>query len=94
MAQETTKAEYSVHHTTVTGPRPRWLQYDGLYRDKGNAVRRAYNLALEHGGYVCVKDLSGAVTFGTDPAALDRAIASGLNRDFAATPHPDTAVSP
>lgn len=73
---------YSVQHTLI-GHRPYWYQlerWDEGHREK--AISRARQHALDHGGYVCVKDAAGQVVYGTDPAALDRAIAAGRNRDF------------
>jgi len=75
-------ATYTVHHTQITGDRPHWYQLDGPYRDEQNAIRRARNLGLDHGGYVCVKDATNTTIFGTDPAALDHAISAGINKHF------------
>ena len=72
---------YSIQHTTVTGVRPSWYQLESA-RNLKAAARRALNYALDNGGYICVKDEQGAVVYGTDPAALDQAIARGVNRDF------------
>lgn len=74
---------YTILHTQIGQPAPHWYQierWDEGHREQ--ARRRAYSYALDHGGYVCVKDNDGNVVFGTDPAALDRAITNGINRDF------------
>lgn len=66
---------YSVQHTQI-GSRPHWYlleRWDEGHREK--AIQRARNYALDHGGYVCVKDSAGNVVYGTDPAELGRAIA-------------------
>ena len=72
---------YSVQHTKQEGPRPYWYQLEA-YSDLEKATHRARNYALDHGGYVCVKDSNGIILWGTDPAALDRAIADGRNVHF------------
>ena len=74
---------YSVQHTQQNIARPYWYQLEA-YNDPDKAIHRARNYALDHGGYVCVKDHTGKVVFGTDPVQLDRAVAEGRNRDFAA----------
>lgn len=74
---------YSILHTEIHGAAPYWYQlerWDEAHR--GQAIRRARNYALDHGGYVCVKDNDGKVVFGTDPVALNRAIERGGNRHF------------
>lgn len=74
---------YSVQHTNI-GQRPYWYQlerWDEGHREKAFARARQY--ALDHGGYVCVKDYAGNVVFGTDPTQLDRAITLGINKHFA-----------
>lgn len=74
---------YSIHHTPAAGNRPSWYQlerWDEGHREK--AITRARQYGLDHGGYICVKDHSGKIVFGTDPAHLDRAIEMGGNRDF------------
>jgi hypothetical protein len=81
---------YSVQHTLQTGPRPFWYQLEA-YSDRDKALHRARNYALDNGGYVCVKDATGAVIFGTDPAALDHAIAQGRNKHFAVPSKPEAA---
>ena len=68
---------YTVHHTVAD--KIHWMQYDGAYLCDQNAIRRARNLALDHGGYVCVKDRNGKVIYGTDPVQLDRAIDLSIN---------------
>jgi hypothetical protein len=72
---------YTIQHTAVSGDRPFWyhLESCGNYLQ---ACSRARNYALDHGGYVCVKSKDGETVFGTDPVQLDRAILSGVNRDF------------
>lgn len=73
---------YSVKHTQI-GAQPHWYlleRWDEAHRQK--AIRRASEYALDHGGYVCVTDNDGKVVFGTDPAALDDAIAKGINKHF------------
>lgn len=74
---------YQVLHTKQEGSRPFWYQLE-LYGDRTDAIRRANQYVLDNAGYVCVKDSNGRVVFGTDPAELDRAIASGINRHFTA----------
>ena len=71
---------YTIEHT-ATGAYPVWYHLERS-DDLQKAKRRAYDYALNHGGYVCVKDGSGHVVFGTDPAALARAVTSGINRSF------------
>ncbi len=80
---------YTIHHTAIANA-PYWYQLESN-ADYLAACRRARNYALDHGGYVCVKDQSGETVFGTDPDQLNRAILAGTNRDFskfalAATP--------
>lgn len=73
---------YQILHTFI-GERPFWYQLERWSEGKREAaIRRAYDYALGHGGYVCVKDNDGNVVFGTDPAGLDRAISNGINRHF------------
>jgi len=83
-------ARYSVQHTKCIGSRadegvsrPFWYQLEA-YADLNKALHRARNYALDNGGYVCVKDVAGTIVYGTDPAALDRAITLGINHDFTA----------
>ena len=71
---------YTVQHTQI-GDAPYWYHLDS-HADYQQAARRALNYALDHGGYVCVKDGNGKTVFGTDPADLDRAITNGINKDF------------
>lgn len=71
---------FAIQHTAI-GNFPFWYFLES-HRDLEGATRRAQNYALDHGGYVCVKDANGAIVFGTDPAALDLAILNGINRDF------------
>lgn len=71
---------FTIQHTAV-GDFPWWYHLE-CARDFQAACRRAYNYALDHGGYVCVKDESGKTVFGTDPLELDRAISNGINKDF------------
>lgn len=71
---------FSVQHTLV-GAFPFWYHLDSHEKFRG-AVERARNYALDHGGYVCVKNAGGVTVYGTDPAELDRAISSGTNQDF------------
>ncbi len=74
---------YSVSHTKIEGERPCWYlleRWDEAHREQ--AMHRARNYALDHGGYVCVTDNDGNTIFGTDPAQLDRAIRSGINKHF------------
>lgn len=71
---------YSVQHTAI-GKSPFWYHLDS-HGDLEQAALRARNYAMDHGGYVCVKDGAGKVVYGTDPAQLDRAILIGINRDF------------
>lgn len=74
---------YAILHTKIEGPRPHWYtleRWDEAHREK--ALRRARQYALDHGGYICVQDNFGDIVYGTDPAALDRAIKLGGNRDF------------
>jgi hypothetical protein len=73
---------YTIQHTAISD-RPFWYHletWDEGHREQ--AMRRANQYALDHGGYVCVKDSAGNVVFGTDPIQLDRAIIAGTNRDF------------
>jgi hypothetical protein len=71
---------YTIQHTAI-GPAPFWYHLESA-RDEQKAVRIANNYALDHGGYVCVKDQNGSVVFGTDPAQLDRVILNGTNKHF------------
>jgi hypothetical protein len=57
----------TIEHTQI-GDRPYWYHLE-CSNDFQQAKKRAHNYALDHGGYVCVKDESGHVVFGTDPAA-------------------------
>jgi hypothetical protein len=73
---------FTIYHTAI-GARPHWRTIEkhvGLQ----TAQKRAYDYAMEHGGYVCVKNSIGRAVFGTEPNELDRAIASGANRHFTA----------
>ncbi len=72
---------FTIQHTSIRGDAPWWYHLDSS-RDEQAAVRRARNYALDHGGYVCVKDEGGTTVYGTDPAELDRAVLNGTNRDF------------
>jgi hypothetical protein len=72
---------YTILHCQMRGPRPHWYHLE-FCTDDGAAKRRANGYALDHGGYVCVKDHAGKVIFGTDPEQLDRSIKSGRNRYF------------
>jgi hypothetical protein len=71
---------YTIQHTAIANA-PHWYHLDSN-SDYLAAVRRARGYALDHGGYVCVKDASGETVFGTDPGQLDRAVSNGTNRDF------------
>lgn len=71
---------YTITHTAI-GAFPFWYHLE-TWQTEHIAVRRANEYVLNHGGYVCVKDDAGTVVFGTDPAALDRAITAGTNRSF------------
>jgi hypothetical protein len=71
---------FSIQHTAI-GRYPHWYHLESA-TDFQAAAKRARNYALDHGGYVCVKDGAGRVVFGTDPVQLDRAILNGTNRDF------------
>ena len=71
---------FTILHTAI-GRAPSWYLLETC-PDQERAKRRAYDYALDHGGYVCVRDSAGGVVFGTDPAALDRAISSGINHNF------------
>lgn len=73
---------YTISHTQI-GKFPYWYHLESC-GDEQRAKRRANQYALDHGGYVCVKDASGKVIFGTDPVQLDIAITTGTNRDFSA----------
>lgn len=72
---------YTIEHTAAKGDRPFWYHLESN-ADYLQACRRARDYALDHGGYVCVKDHSGETVFGTDPAQLSIAILAGANRDF------------
>ena len=72
---------FSILHTTQIGNAPFWYHLENS-NSLTEAARRAYSYALNHGGYVCVKDKNGHVVFGTDPTALGLAILNGTNRDF------------
>lgn len=77
---------YSIRHTFTGAQHPNWYfleRWDEAHRER--AIQRARYYVQDHGGYICVKDHAGRVVFGTDPIALDRAIASGTNRDFRRT---------
>jgi hypothetical protein len=79
-ASRETGESFSIHHTMI-GARPHWYHLEfccGMERAK----LRANGYALDHGGYVCVKDAAGKVIFGTDPAELEHSIAIGLNKHF------------
>jgi hypothetical protein len=65
---ETTPA-FSIYHAKVGG---QFYHLENAVKETW-AVRRANNYALDHGGYVCVKNRDGETIFGTDPAALARA---------------------
>lgn len=71
---------FSIEHTVI-GSRPHWYHVQNA-TDLKVASRIAYDYAMTHGGYVCVKDGTGHVVFGTDPLRLDLAILNGTNRDF------------
>jgi hypothetical protein len=83
MDQMPKTATFSVQHTHISGDRPYWYQLEA-YSDREKALHRARNYALDHGGYVCVKDATNTTIYGTDPAALDHAITAGINRHFRA----------
>lgn len=70
---------YTVQHAKIGGEQPHWYQLEA-YSDFDKALHRARNYALDHGGYICVKDATGQVVYGADPAQLEISIASGLNR--------------
>lgn len=72
---------YSVAHCPVGGYSPIWYHLDA-HSTLESATRYARNYALDHGGYVCVRDKTSKTVWGTDPAALDRAILSGTNNSF------------
>ena len=73
---------YRISHTAI-GPRPHWYHLETWAEGKRDAaIRRANSYALDHGGYVCVKDNDGNVVFGTDPEQLDLAVLNGTNRNF------------
>ena len=72
---------YTVQHTAI-GTFPWWYHLDA-HKDEQAAIRRANNYALDHGGFVCVKDATGKTVFGTDPVALDNAISNGTCQHFA-----------
>lgn len=77
---------YAVHHTQVGSAKPHWYlleRWDEGHREQ--ALRRARNYTLDHGGYVYVADHDGNIVYGTNPVDLDRAIARGTNRDFTQT---------
>ena len=71
---------YTVQHTRISD-RPFWYHLDSIATLE-YACQRAQNYALDHGGYVCVKDETGKTVFGTDPVELDRAILNGTNKNF------------
>jgi hypothetical protein len=48
-----------------------WYQLEPA-SDLETATRRAYQYALEQGGYICVNDAGGKTVFGTDPGELAR----------------------
>jgi ligand-binding sensor domain-containing protein len=60
---------FSVHHCLLGTSH--WYLLD-RHKDEQEARRRARNYALDHGGYVCVKDADGKVIYGTDPVELAR----------------------
>ena len=74
---------FSVEYTQHGLKTPYWHLLD-VWADREEALRRARNYALDHGGYVCVKDGFGNVIYGTDPKGLERAISLGINHDFTA----------
>jgi hypothetical protein len=61
---------YTVHYTAAAT-----IDWHHLapfcHKELETAVRRANSYAMDHGGYVCVKDELGRVLYGTDPAQLD-----------------------
>jgi hypothetical protein len=71
---------YAIQHTAI-GEFPFWYHLESA-KTLEAATRRAYNYAMDHGGYVCVKDETGKTVFGTDPVELDRAISNGINKSF------------
>lgn len=81
-------ANFTVHHTLI-GERPFWYRLDP-WGDQTAATTRARCYALDHGGYVCVKDDTGKVIYGTDPVELDRAITAGINKYFS---HPSAQAA-
>jgi hypothetical protein len=85
--EQTMSQTFTIHHTKVSQDRPFWYRLEAA-SDRGNAIRRAYQYALDNGGYICVKDHThdpmGEVIFGTDPVCLQLAIRDGRNRDFLA----------
>lgn len=76
-----TAQTFTIHHTAIKGAAPHWYQLE-CAETLTKAATRARQYALDNGGYVYVKDASGDIVYGTDPVALDRSIASGLNRHF------------
>jgi hypothetical protein len=72
---------FTIQHTSTAFGYPSWYHVGGD-ADYQAAAKKAYQYAMQHGGYVCVKDADGKTCFGTDPAILSNAITSGRNRDF------------
>lgn len=70
---------FTIHHCKIESLAPHWYQLE-FARDFDRACRRARQYALDNGGYVCVKDRSGEVVFGTNPIDLQRNIEQGQNR--------------
>ncbi len=60
---------YTVKHAPCADPV--WYALETC-RDLQQAVNRARNYGLDHGGYVCVTDSKGYTVYGTDPVALER----------------------
>lgn len=66
---------YSITHAAnfIHGiEHPHWNDLQKLPDgSRQEAIRIAHQYVMDHGGYVCVKDDSGLVIYGTDPRELD-----------------------
>lgn len=74
---------HTIAHTAIGTDKPHWYHLD-TGPDYQQACHRALNYALDHGGYVCVRDSAGTIVYGTDPDELDRTITQGMNQHFTA----------
>jgi hypothetical protein len=71
---------FTIEHTQI-GDAPYWYHLECAKTLKA-AAATASLYVLRNGGYICVRDENRKVVYGTDPAELDRAILSGINKSF------------